>query len=72
MPTRRLDDRIREICAELAVAGRDARIKDEDVELLLQDLRDAIQKKVQTLRNVAVRKLLQSKDADLKDRRTHR
>lgn len=71
MPTRRLDDRIRQICADLAVAGRDPRIKDEEVESLLEELRASIQKKVQSLRAVAARKLLQGKDADLKDRRLH-
>lgn len=71
MPTRRLDDRIRQICAELADAGRDSKTGDEEVELLVVELRTAIQKKVQSLRTIAARKLLPGKDADLKDRRMH-
>lgn len=71
MPSRRIDDRIRQICAQLATAGRDPTISDEELELLLHQLRAAIHKKVETLRVVAARKLLQTKDAHLKDRRIH-
>ena len=71
MPTRRLDDRIREICTQLAAAEHDPKVSDEALDALLRDLRSAIHKKVETVRANAARKLLHIKDADLKDRRMH-
>lgn len=69
IPTRRLDDRIREICARIAVAGRDPSTTDQEVEALLQKLMDAIHRKVERMRIIAVNKLLQGNDADKQDRR---
>ena len=67
MPTRRLDDRIREICAQISAVGRDPHSTDEEVEILLQK---AIHQKVQRVRIIATNKLLQGNDADKQDRRT--
>lgn len=68
-PTRRLDDRIREICAQIAAAGRDPGSTDQEVETLLQKLLDAIHRKVERMRTIAVNKLLQGNDANKEDRR---
>jgi len=69
MPTRRLDDRIRDLCAEIALAGRDPHTTYEQMEALLSDLRAAIQEKVARVRRIAANKLLQGEDADKEDRR---
>jgi hypothetical protein len=71
MPTRRLDDRIRQVCAAIAAAGRDPYTADGEVEYLLQDLLDAIHKKVERMRIIAANKLLQGNDANKTDRRMH-
>jgi hypothetical protein len=70
MPSRRLDDRIREICAQIAAVGRDPRSTDQEVEILLQKLQEAIHQKVQRVRIIASNKLLQGNDADKQDRRS--
>jgi 2',3'-cyclic-nucleotide 2'-phosphodiesterase (5'-nucleotidase family) len=70
MPTRRLDDRIREICAQISAVGRDPHSTDQEVEILLQKLQEAIHQKVQRVRIIASNKLLQGNDADKQDRRT--
>jgi exonuclease VII large subunit len=69
MPTRRLDDRIRSLCAEIAAVGRDPDVTNEDVAALLQDLLKAVRQKVERVRIIAANKLLQGKDADKSDRR---
>ena len=69
MPTRRLDDRIREICAQISAVGRDPHTTDQEVEILLQKLLDAIHQKVERMRIIATNKLLQGNDADKQDRR---
>jgi hypothetical protein len=69
MPTRRLDDRIRHLCAQISEAGRDPDATDEQVEALLNDLLAAIHQKVARLRLIAANKLLQREDADKQDRR---
>lgn len=69
MPTRRLDDRIRDLCAQIAGAARDHNITDEEASALLQDLRAAIRQKVERVRIIAANKLLKGKDADKSDRR---
>ena len=70
MPTRRLDDRIREICAQISAVGRDPESTDQEVEILLQKLQEAIHQKVQRVRIIATNKLLQGNDADKQDRRS--
>jgi hypothetical protein len=70
MPTRRLDDRIREICAQISAVGRDPDSTDQEVEILLQKLLSAIHKKVERMRIIATNKLLQGNDADKQDRRS--
>jgi hypothetical protein len=69
MLARRLDDRIRHICAQIAAAGRDPLSTDKEVEALLQELLAVIHKKVERLRLIATRKLLQAEGADNQDRR---
>lgn len=69
MPSRRLDDRIRRLCAQIAAVGRDPDVTDEDVASLLQDLLAAVRQKVERVRIIAANKLLQGKDADKSDRR---
>ena len=69
MHTRRLDDRIREICAQISAVGRDPDSTDQEVEILLQKLLSAIHKKVERMRIIATNKLLQGTDADKQDRR---
>jgi hypothetical protein len=69
MLARRLDDRIRYICAQIATAGHDPLSTDKEVEALLQELLAVIHKKVERLRIIATRKLLQAEGADNPDRR---
>ncbi len=69
MPTRRLDDRIRQLCNQIAASGSNPAATDQDVETLLQELLKAIHQKVERLRRIAANKLLQGRDADRKDRR---
>jgi hypothetical protein len=68
MPTRRLDDRIREICGQISAVGRDPHSTDQEVEILLKKLQEAIHEKVQRVRIIATNKLLQGNDADKQDR----
>jgi hypothetical protein len=69
MPTRRLDDRIREICAQISAVGRDPHSTDKEVEILLRKLLQAIHQKVVRMRIIAGNKLLHGNDADKQDRR---
>ncbi len=61
MHTRRLDDRIRNLCAQIAEAT------DGELEAILQDLLGAIHEKIERLRSLAASQLLAGKSA--KDRR---
>lgn len=61
MPTRRLDDRIRELCARITEASNG------ELEGVLQELLGAVHEKVERLRNLAVRQLVGGKTP--KDRR---
>lgn len=70
MPTRRLDDRIREICTQISAVGCDPHSTDQEVEILLQKLLEAIHRKVERMRIIASNKLLQGTDADKQDRRS--
>jgi hypothetical protein len=72
MHSRRLDDRIRDICAQLTAVGRDPGSTDAEVEVLLQELLRAIHHKMERLRIIARNKLLQGADADNTERRLHR
>lgn len=72
MHSRRLDDRIRDICGKVTAVGRNSASADEEVEALLQDLLRAIHHKMERLRIIARNKLLQGADADNTERRLHR
>jgi hypothetical protein len=61
MHTRRLDDRIRQLCAQVTEASND------DLESILQQLLGAIHEKIERLRSLAASQLLAGKSA--KDRR---
>ncbi len=62
MPTRRLDDRIRQLCAEIAKTCAGSGPLSPEVEATLQELLGAIHEKTERLRSLAARKLLQTKD----------
>ena len=62
MPTRRLDDRIRKLCAEIAKTPTGSGPISPKVEATLQELLAAIHEKTERVRNLAARKLLQTKD----------
>jgi len=62
MPTRRLDDRIRQLCAELAKPPAGSGPLSPEVEATLQKLLGAIHEKTERLRSMAARKLLRTKD----------
>jgi hypothetical protein len=65
MPTRRLDDRIRRLCARVPAAPN------EELESILQDLLGAVHEKIERLRDLTTDQLLRLKP--LKERRaTHR
>jgi hypothetical protein len=61
MHTRRLDDRIRKLCAQITEAS------DGELEAILQDLLGAIHEKIERLRSLAASQLLGRKPA--KERR---
>ncbi len=61
MHTRRLDDRIRHLCARVTEASN------EELEAILQDLLSAIHEKIERLRSLAASQLLDRKPA--KERR---
>ena len=62
MHTRRLDDRIRFLCAQITDAT------DGELEDVLQELLGAIHEKIERLRSLAASQLLRGKSA--RDRRT--
>jgi hypothetical protein len=57
MHTRRLDDRIRNLCGQITKAA------DGELEALLQDLLGAIHEKIERLRSLAASQLLGGKSA---------
>ena len=61
MPTRRLDDRIRQLCAEIAKTPAGSGPLSPEVETTLQELLGAIHEKTERVRNLAARKLLRTK-----------
>jgi len=64
MYTRRLDDRIRQLCAKVAAAG------EAEPEPLLQELLAAVHEKIERVRTLAAKQLLRRED--YKERRTPR
>jgi hypothetical protein len=58
MPTRRLDDRIRQLCARATSAAQNEDVTQAEIENILQDLLAAVQEKVARLRQLATQKLL--------------
>jgi predicted transcriptional regulator len=58
MPTRRLDDRIRELSAKVAEISRGGDTRSEDVEATLHELLAAIRQKIERLRSMAATKLV--------------
>ena len=62
MPTRRLDDRIRQLCAEIAKTPAGSGPLSPEVEATLQELLGAIHEKTERVRSLAARKLLRAKD----------
>lgn len=62
MPTRRLDDRIRQLCAEIAKTPAGAGPLSAEMEAILQELLGAIHEKTERLRSLAAKKLLPTKD----------
>lgn len=71
MPTRRLDDHIRKLCAEIAQIPASGPISPK-VEATLQELLKAIHEKTERLRNLAATQLLQSPDQNQKPRKERR
>ena len=72
MPSRRLDDHIRHLCARLAPTSEPNAMSSAETEKTLQDLLSAIHEKVGRLRNLAATKLLTKdprKQVLLKERR---
>jgi hypothetical protein len=66
VPSRRLDDRIRELCARITAAPP------EQMHPLVKELQSAIREKIQTIRNLAVSKLLGGNDRHRDERRSLR
>jgi len=71
VPSRRLDDRIRDLCAKIITASED------EQEFIQKQLQAAIREKIQQLRKMAAEKLLDGRDrsngrADDRDRRDRR
>ncbi len=62
IPTRRLDDRIRQLCAEIAKTPAGSGRLSPEVEATLQELLGAIHEKTERLRSLAAKKLLPTKD----------
>ena len=67
MPKRRLDDRIRELCAKVGAASNRPDLRHAEMEALLQELLGAIHQKVERIRILAAKKLLQPADTESKD-----
>jgi hypothetical protein len=56
--SRRLDDRIRSLCSKVTSASED------EVEPLLKELQSAIREKIESVRRLAVRQLIQREKAE--------
>jgi hypothetical protein len=72
MPTRRLDDRIRQLCAELAKTPAGSGPLSPEVDATLQELLAAIHEKMERLRKLAVRKLLKTTDKNAEEAKERR
>ena len=72
MPTRRLDDRIRKLCAEIAKTPTGNGPLSPKIEATLQELLHAIHEKTERLRDLAAKKLLQMADQNEKPPRERR
>lgn len=72
MPTRRLDDHIRKLCAEIARTPTGSGPISPKVEATLQELLKAIHEKTQRLRTLAATQLLQTPDQNQKPRKERR
>lgn len=66
MPTRRLDDRIRKLCAEIAKTPTGRGPLSPKIEATLQELLTAIHEKTERIRTLAAKKLLQTTDQNEK------
>ena len=64
MPTRRLDDRIRELCDKAGAAANSPHPDDGHLESILQQLLSAIHEKVERIRALAAKKLLQPTEVE--------
>lgn len=72
MPTRRLDDHIRKLCAEIAKTPTGGGPLSPEMEATLQELLRAIHEKTERIRSLAAKQLLQTadqKEKPLKERR---
>jgi hypothetical protein len=69
MPTRRLDDRIRKLCAEIAQTPTGSGPLSPKVEATLQELLQAIHEKTERIRSLAAKQLLKTPDKPPKERR---
>jgi hypothetical protein len=72
MPTRRLDDRIRLLCAEIAKTPAGSGPLSPEVDATLQELLAAIHEKIERLRKLAARKLLKITDENTEDAKERR
>jgi hypothetical protein len=72
MPTRRLDDHIRKLCAEIAKTPTGAGPLSPKMEATLQELLKAIHEKTERLRSLAAKKLLQAAGENEKPRKERR
>lgn len=63
MPTRRLDDRIRDLCERAGTVANSPQPDQGHLESVLQQLLGAIHEKVERIRELAAKKLLHSDDA---------
>lgn len=66
MPTRRLDDRIRKLCAEIAKTPTGTGPLSPKVEATLQELLRAIHEKTERIRSLAAKQLLKAADQNEK------
>lgn len=72
MPTRRLDDHIRKLCAEIAKAPTGSGPLSPEMEATLEELLKAIHEKTERIRSLAAKQLLQTADPNEKPRKERR
>jgi hypothetical protein len=72
MPMRRLDDRIRQLCAEIAKTPAGSGPLSPEVDATLQELLTAIHEKMERLRKLAARKLLNTTNKNAEDAKERR